>query len=327
MKAPASEVYLHEMPGGQFTNLQEQARALGLQDRWHEVASAYAEVNQLFGDIPKVTPSSKVVGDMALSMVAAGISAEEVADPECEISFPESVVGFFRGDLGQPPGGFPQELQQKVLKGETPMGNRPGEELVPVDLESARQTLADELGGVPVSDRMLASWLVYPKVFLEYMERHKNYGPVEILPTPTFFYGMRVGEEISVNLERGKTMIVRCLGVGEVNDEGMVRVFFELNGQPRTARVADRRVLGSVKRRPQATAGNPLHLAAPMPGTVSSLAVEAGRTVQAGELLLTLEAMKMESAIHSTRDGVIAAVHVLPGDAVEAKDLLLEYRS
>ena len=327
MKAPASEVYLHEMPGGQFTNLQEQARSLGLQERWHEVAAVYADVNQLFGDIPKVTPSSKVVGDMALSMVAAGLTAEEVADPDIEISFPESVIGFFRGDLGQPPGGFPRELQRKVLKGETPMTTRPGEELMPVDLENARKTLSDELGGMEVSDPMLASWLVYPKVFLDYMERNKNYGPVEILPTPTFFYGMRVGEEISVNLERGKTMIVRCLGVGEVNDEGMVRVFFELNGQPRTARVADRRVMGSVKRRQQATAGNPLHLAAPMPGTVSSLAVEAGRSVSAGELLLTLEAMKMESAIHSTRDGVIAAVHVSPGDAVEAKDLLLEYRS
>ena len=327
MKAPASEVYLHEMPGGQFTNLQEQARALGLQDRWPEVAEAYAQVNRIFGDIPKVTPSSKVVGDMALSMVAAGISAEEVVDPEREISFPDSVIGFFRGDLGQPPGGFPSELQRKVLKGEVPMTGRPGEELMAVDLEEATITLSEELGGIEVTDEMRSSWLMYPRVFLEYMERHQHYGPVEILPTSTFFYGMRVGEEISVNLERGKTMIVRCLGVGEVNDQGMVRVFFELNGQPRTARVPDRRVMGSVKRRPRAEAGNALHVAAPMPGMVSSLAIEAGRKVQTGDLLLTLEAMKMESAVRSTRSGTIATIHVAPGDTVEAKDLLVEYQA
>ncbi|MGR4001446.1 MAG: pyruvate carboxylase [Alphaproteobacteria bacterium] len=324
-KSPASEVYLHEMPGGQFTNLKEQARSMGLLDRWPEIARAYAQVNEMFGDIPKVTPSSKVVGDMALAMVAGGLSRAEVEDPEREVSFPDSVIGFFRGDLGQPPGGFPQGLQAKVLKGGAAMTERAGASLPPVNLETAREELSQALGGLAVWDTELASWLMYPQVYLDYRGRRRSYGPVHILPTGVFFYGMQVGEEISVDMERGKTLIISCQAVGETDDEGMVKIFFELNGQPRVIRVADRSASHSRLLRVKADAGNPLHVASPMPGMVVSLAVSVGQEVHRGDLLFTLSAMKMETSVHADRGGVVECLHVVAGDTVDAKDLLLEF--
>jgi pyruvate carboxylase len=239
LKAPASEVYLHEMPGGQFTNLKEQARALGLANRWHEVAKTYAEVNQMFGDIVKVTPSSKVVGDMALMMVSQGITASDVMDPNRDISFPESVVAMMRGDLGQPPGGWPEVIQAKVLKGESAYTERPGALLAPADLEAERATIAGALER-DVSDQELASYLMYPKVFTEFARVTETYGPVGVLPTPVYFYGLKPEDEIAIELEKGKTLILRCLGRADPDEDGMVRVFFELNGQPRTIKVPDR---------------------------------------------------------------------------------------
>ena len=235
----ASEVYLHEMPGGQFTNLKEQARSLGLEARWHEVARAYADVNMMFGDIVKVTPSSKVVGDLALMMVAGDLTPEDVLDPDRDIAFPGSVVQMMRGDLGQPPGGWPEALQKKVLKGETPITVRPGSLLPPADL-AAERAAAEEKSGAAVDDRALASYLMYPKVFTDFAHAAEHYGPVSVLPTPVFFYGLPAGEEVPVELERGKTLIVRTQAVGEPDAEGNVRVFFELNGQPRMAKVPDR---------------------------------------------------------------------------------------
>ena len=229
IKAGASEVYLHEMPGGQFTNLQVQARALGLTERWPDVANTYAEVNQMFGDIVKVTPSSKVVGDMALAMVSAGLTRADVEDPEREVAFPDSVVGFFRGDLGQPPGGFPKALQAKVLKGAEARTQRPGETLPPADLDAERAKV-EAATEREVSDEELASYLMYPKVFVDYARRQARYGNVDVLPTKVFFYGMKVGEEITVDIERGKTLVIDCVAVGETDEEGYVRVFFELNG-------------------------------------------------------------------------------------------------
>ena len=324
-RSPASEVYLHEMPGGQFTNLKEQARAMGLLERWPEVARAYAEVNAMFGDIPKVTPSSKVVGDMALFMVAGGLSRADIEDDAREVSFPDSVTGFFRGDLGQPPGGFPSALQRKVLKGAAPMTERAGASLPPADFDAARSELSGLLGGLAVSDAELASWLMYPQVYLDYRGRRRDYGPVHVLPTRVFFYGMSVGEEISVDLERGKTLVISCQAVGETDDEGMVKVFFELNGQPRVARVPDRSAGGVRPARARAEEGNARHVAAPMPGVVASLAVAEGREVCRGDLLLTLTAMKMETSVHSERAGIAGRLHVAVGDAVDAKDLLMEF--
>ena len=324
LMAPASEVWLHEMPGGQFTNLKAQARSLGLEERWHEVAQAYADANAMFGDIVKVTPSSKVVGDMALMMVSQGLTREQVEDPEVEVVFPDSVIDMLRGNLGQPPGGWPEAIVKKALKGERPMSERPGAQLPPVDLEAARREVSERLGGEEIDDEDLNGYLMYPKVFVEYMERHKIYGPVRTLPTRTFFYGMQPGEEISAEIDPGKTLEIRCQAVGDTNDVGEAKVFFELNGQPRVIRVANRRVKSTAAARPKAEDGNPAHIGAPMPGVVASVAVSAGQKVKQGDLLVTLEAMKMETGLHAERDGVIRAVHVTPGAQIDAKDLLVE---
>ncbi|MAM24064.1 MAG: pyruvate carboxylase [Rhodobacteraceae bacterium] len=324
MQAPSSEVYLHEMPGGQFTNLKAQAASMGLDDRWPEVARTYADVNQMFGDIVKVTPSSKVVGDMALMMVSQGLTRAQVEDPEVDVSFPDSVVDMMRGNLGQPPGGFPDRIVKKVLKGEEPMTERPGKHLAPVDLEATRKELSEELDGMRIDDDDLCGYLMYPKVFLDYMGRHRQYGPVRTLPTRTFFYGMEPGEEISAEIDPGKTLEIRMQATSDTNEDGEVKVFFELNGQPRVIRVADRVVKASAAQRPKAEAGNENHVGAPMPGVVASVGAVAGAKVAKGDLLLTIEAMKMETGIHAERAAVIKAVHVQPGTQIDAKDLLVE---
>ncbi|HEY8594473.1 MAG TPA: pyruvate carboxylase [Devosiaceae bacterium] len=324
LRSGASEVYLHEMPGGQFTNLKEQARSLGLESRWHEVAKAYADVNQMFGDIVKVTPSSKVVGDMALSMVSSGLTRAEVEDPARDVAFPDSVVGFFAGDLGQPPGGFPQALQKKVLKGRQPLTERPGAYLKPVDLEGERKE-AEQITGVEIDDLRLASYLMYPKVFTEFVKAQDAYGPTSVLSTPAYFYGLTTGEEQLIELEKGKTLVLQYLGRSETNDKGMVRVFFELNGQPRSVSVPDRLKVGEIVVRPKAAAGEKTQVGAPMPGVISTLAVKVGQTVTAGDVLLSIEAMKMETAIHAEIDGVVAEVLVKPGDQIDAKDLLVRF--
>ena len=325
MQAPASEVYLHEMPGGQFTNLKAQARSLGLEERWHQVAQTYADVNRMFGDIVKVTPSSKVVGDMALMMVAQGLTREQVEDPNVDVAFPDSVIDMMRGSLGQPPGGWPKAIQKKILKDEKPFSERPGKRLKPVDLEAARKEVSDALDGVDVDDEDLNGYLMYPKVYLDYRRRNLEYGPVRTLPTHTFFYGMAPGEEITAEIDPGKTLEIRCLAVGETTDSGEARVFFELNGQPRLVRVPDRKATGIAARRPKAEPGNPAHIGAPMPGVVATVAAQPGMKVKTGDLLLTIEAMKMETGIHAERAATIKAVHVTPAAQIDAKDLLIEF--
>ena len=322
--APASEVYLHEMPGGQFTNLKAQARSLGLEERWHEVAQAYADANRMFGDIVKVTPSSKVVGDMALMMVAQGLTRAQVEDPKVDVAFPESVVDMLKGNLGQPHGGWPEGIQKKVLKGEKPQTDRPGAHLPAVDLEAVRTKLSAELKGFKVDDEDLNGYLMYPKVFLDYMGRHKAYGPVRTLPTPVFFYGMAAGDEIAVEIDPGKTLEIRLQAVGETTEEGEVKVFFELNGQPRVIRVPNRAIKAKTAAKPKAQDGNPAHVGAPMPGAVASIAVKVGQKLRAGDLLLNIEAMKMETGLHIDREAVVKAIHVHPGSQIEAKDLLIE---
>ncbi|WP_171210407.1 pyruvate carboxylase [Ruegeria sp. HKCCA5426] len=324
LQAPASEVYLHEMPGGQFTNLKAQARSLGLEERWHEVAQMYADVNQMFGDIVKVTPSSKVVGDMALMMVSQGLTRDAVESADTDVAFPDSVVDMMRGNLGQPPGGFPDTIIKKVLKDEAPNTERPGKDVPAVDLEATRAELSKQLEGKEVDDEDLNGYLMYPKVFLDYMGRHRVYGPVRTLPTRTFFYGMDPGEEITAEIDPGKTLEIRCQAIGETDENGEVKVFFELNGQPRVIRVPNRLVTSSTQARPKAEAGNPNHIGAPMPGVVATVAVSAGQEVEEGDLLLTIEAMKMETGIHAERDAVVKATHVQPGGQIDAKDLLVE---
>ncbi len=322
--APASEVYLHEMPGGQFTNLKAQARSLGLEERWPEVAQAYADANQMFGDIVKVTPSSKVVGDMALMMVAQNLTRAQVEDPAVDVAFPDSVADMLRGNLGQPHGGWPKGIQAKVLKGETALTTRPGADVPAVDLEAVRAKLSADLNGLHVDNEDLNGYLMYPKVFLDYMGRHKLYGPVRTLPTRTFFYGMTPGEEITAEIDPGKTLEIRLQAVGETTDDGEVKVFFELNGQPRVIRVPNRAIKAKTAAKPKAAEGNPNHIGAPMPGAIASVVVTVGQKVKAGDMLLTIEAMKMETGIHADREGTIKALYVQAGSQIDAKDLLVE---
>jgi pyruvate carboxylase len=323
MRSGASEVYLHAMPGGQYTNLKEQARGVGLDDaRWPEVAQAYADVNDMFGNIVKVTPSSKVVGDLALMMVSSGITREQVLDPNVEVAFPESVVQMMRGDLGRPEGGWPEGIQKKVLKDVKPLATRPGAALPPMDLVAERRKLDEKLGRA-ATDTQFSSYLMYPKVFLDYARDRVAYGDCAILPTPVFFYGMDPGDEVSVDIERGKTLIVRFVALSEVRDDGTRQVFFELNGQPRSIVVTDRSQVA--KRPPQRKmeAGNAKHVGAPMPGTIATVKAAVGQKVAKGDLLLTMEAMKMETSVRAEADGTVAEVLVKPGMQVDAKDLLI----
>ena len=326
IRAGASEIYVHGMPGGQYTNLREQARALGIgAARWPEVARTYADVNDMFGDIIKVTPTSKVVGDLALFMASSGLTRRQVEDPGTEVAFPESVVQLFRGELGQPYGGFPPALQQKVLKGAAPLAARPGAALASVDLAAERERLQQRLPR-PVTDEDLASYLMYPRVWNDYMRERLLHGDPGILPTSVFFYGMEPGQEITVDLERGKTLIVCYVATSEPHEDGTRTVFFELNGQPRSVRVPD---TSQVAKRPparKAEAGNPRHVGAPMPGAVATVAVTAGAKVARGDTLLTLEAMKMETAVRAELAGEVGEVLVRPGQTVDAKDLLVVMR-
>ena len=324
-KASSAEVYLHEMPGGQYANLFQQAHSLGLGDRWHEVGTTYAEVNRMFGDIVKVTPTSKVVGDMALFMLANDLTPENVLDPKREVAFPESVVEFFEGKLGRPPGGFPPQLQARVLRGRPPLADRPGALLPPADFAKAGRDLEAKIGRAPTETDVI-SYLLYPKVFPEFVAAEAKYSDLSVLPTPVFFYGMEKGEEVSIEIEAGKTLIVKFLTVGDPQHDGYRVVYFELNGQPREVRVADRSLgEGAVKARAKAEPGNAKHVAAPMPGAVVGVSVAAGEEVAAGQKLLTLEAMKMETTLHAQSGGKVAEVLVRPGTQVEGGDLVIRF--
>jgi pyruvate carboxylase len=325
IRAGASEVYVHGMPGGQYTNLREQARSLGIEEhRWSEVANAYALVNELFGDIVKVTPTSKVVGDMAIVMVTSGLTRESMLDPDVEVAFPESVVQLFRGELGQPLGGFPPGLQTKILGGQPALTVRPGELLPAADLAAERATVEARIGR-RVSEFELASYLMYPKVFTDYAADRAAFGDVSTLPTAVFWYGMTPGQEININLERGKTLIVRFITASEVNEDGTRTVFFELNGEPRHFRVADRSQVASRPAQRKAEPGNAGHVGAPMPGTIATVSVHVKQSVLRGDVLLTLEAMKMETTVRAERDGVIREILARPGMQVDAKDLLVVF--
>ena len=323
MRAGSSDVYEHEMPGGQYTNLREQAQGMGLGNRWPQITKTYAAVNRMFGDIVKVTPTSKVVGDMAIFMVSSDLSEEQVLDPNVDVAFPQSVVEFFHGDLGQPPGGFPQALQAKVLKGAPPLTERPGATLPPHDLAAARAE-AQQRVGREISERELASYLMYPHVFVDYAAHQTSFGNVDNLETPVFFYGMDVGQEIAIELERGKTLYVRYAALGEPDESGQRIVYFELNGQPRTVAVLDRHLTG-VKAPPRkAETGNAKHVGAPMPGQIVKVNASEGKPVRKGEPLLTIEAMKMQTVVHATSDAIVKAILAPNGARVGAGDLLVE---
>jgi pyruvate carboxylase len=319
-----AEVYLHEMPGGQYTNLREQADAMGLGDRWSEIAHTYADVNRAFGDIVKVTPSSKVVGDMAIFLVTHGLSMREfeALGPDHGLTLPNSVIDMFTGSLGKPAGGWPRRLQAMILGNRTPIKGRPGAGLPPIDFDEVATRLEEQIGRVP-SHADVLSYVMYPDVFLKFARAQQSYGDLGVLPTVPFFYGMRTGEEITVDLEPGKTLVIKFLTVGELHPDGRRTVFFELNGQPREVSIRDR---SQKAERPPTDMADPSHsghIGAPTPGLVTAVAVEAGQKVDRGQKLLVLEAMKMQSTVYAPVAGTIARRLVQPGQTVEAKELLL----
>ncbi|MCX7721731.1 MAG: pyruvate carboxylase [Verrucomicrobiae bacterium] len=322
-KSGSANVYDHEMPGGQYTNLKEQAASMGLLHHWPEIERTYAEVNQLFGDIVKVTPSSKVVGDMTMFLISRGLKPADVLKLEPgSVAFPESVVDMLQGGLGQPPGGWPKKLQQIVLGNRKPYRGRPGARAKPVDLEQVRAELSARLKREATTDDVY-SYLMFPEVFLTFAKMQATYGDLSVLPTPAFFYGMKPGEEIEVELEPGKTLYIGLVVVGPVGADGKRVVSFELNGLGRQVAVVDKSVQPKVKSRPKADPASPDQIGAPIPGVVTSISVNAGARVAKGDKLVCLEAMKMQTTVYAPMDGVVAEICVKVGDSVESKDLLI----
>ena len=319
-----AEVYLHEMPGGQYTNLKEQAESMGLGHRWPEIAQAYADVNIAFGDIVKVTPSSKVVGDMALFLVSHGMTMHEFENLSADhgLNVPNSVIEMFEGALGVPSGGWPKKIQSLLLKGRKPKRGRPGALLPPADFEETALELEHKIGRRPSRTDVL-SYVLYPDVFLKYARIEHSHGALDVLPTPAFFYGIKRGEEISVDLEPGKTLIVKFLASGDPHPDGTRTVFFELNGQPREVTVRDHSLGIKIPPRPKADPANSGHVGAPIPGAVTSIAVELNQHVNKGDKLLVMEAMKMQTTVQSPVRGRVKERLVQPGMTVEPKDLLL----
>ena len=324
LRAPSAEVYAYEMPGGQYTNLFQQAKGLGLESRWVEVCKAYAQVNMLFGDIVKVTPSSKVVGDMALFLVANNLAPEDVTDTERELAYPDSVVELMEGRLGFPPGGFPKDVQSRILKGRPPLTERPGATLPPIDLDAARAKAA-ELLGTPATDRDAQSYLMYPRVFPELADHLKTYSDTSSLPTPLFFFGPDPEVENLIEIEPGKTLIVKLLAVGEPHPNGQRTAFFELNGQPREVQVVDRSLASAVKAAPKADPADPLQVGSPLPGLVVGVAVNVGDPVRKGQKLLSIEAMKMETTLYAERPGRVTEVFASVGLQVTTGELLVRF--
>ena len=323
-KAGSARLYQHEIPGGQYSNLREQAAAMGLGHRWREAEKMYAQVNQLFGDIVKVTPSSKVVGDMTLFLMAKEMQPVDILKlgENHDVSFPNSVVEMFSGVLGVPPDGWPKKLQKIILRGQAPLRGRPGANLEAAKLEEEQKILEKRLGHAVRRDDLLSS-LLYPDVFAKYDKFRQTYSDVAVLPTPAFFYGLKSGEEINVEIESGKSLIIKFLTISEPHADGTRTLFFELNGQPREVNVRDRALRVVERAHPKADPADPGQVAAPTAGVISGIAVEANHFVERGAKLLTLEAMKMQSNIYAPISGSVVKLLVTSGQHVEAKDLLV----
>lgn len=322
MAASSTEVYQHEMPGGQYSNLQQQAKGVGLGARWEEVKRMYQTVNMMFGDLVKVTPSSKVVGDMALFMVQNNLTEQDVYERGDSLDFPDPVVEFVQGYLGQPHQGFPQRLSRVILKGRDAITCRPGELLDPVDFEQVGQALEQKFGRVfNLQERL--SYVLYPQVFEEFERMRTAFADVSVLDTPTFFYGLKLGEEAAVEIERGKTLMIKLISIGEIQSDGTRTVYFELNGQPREVIVVDDSVQDDIIKKETADPANGNHIGATMPGTVIKLLVSVGDQVSKGEHLMVTEAMKMETTIQAPKDGTIARITVSEKERIATGDLLI----
>lgn len=320
--AASGDLYEHEMPGGQYTNLYQQAHSLGLSDRWSEICHMYADVNQMFGDIVKVTPTSKAVGDMALFMVTNNLSVDDVMNSDRDLAPPASVVDLLSGMMGQPPGGFPEPVLQAVLRNRPRVQGRPGESLPPANFEATKAKLVSVLGS-PATDQHAVTHILYPKVYEEFLENVKKYGDLSILPTPEFFFGPEISQELNVDIEPGKRLIIRFLAVGQAKPDGTRTVFFELNGQPRDIEVVDKTLDNPVVQAVKADPADATHVAANMPGMVIGIAVKEGESVKKGDKLVVLEAMKMETTIHADHDGIVKKLLVKTGSPVDTGDLVM----
>ena len=324
MKSSSTEVYQHEMPGGQYSNLEQQAKAVNLAERFGEVKEMYSKVNKMFGDLVKVTPSSKVVGDMALFMVQNNLTEQKILEQGENINFPDSVVQFFKGYLGQPYGGFPEPLGKVILKGDKALTVRPGELLPAVNFVEIEQELFEKLNR-RITSHDLLSYTMYPKVFLDFEEEQQEYGSLQFLDTPTFFYGLRHGEKIAVEIEVGKTLIIKLLSISELQSDGTRTIYFELNGIPREVNVRDMSAKNTSQKRQKADKNDRKQIGASMPGKVLKIMVKAGDKLKKGEYLLVTEAMKMETTIQASYDATVKEVYIKEGDLIETNDLLIAF--
>jgi pyruvate carboxylase len=321
----SAEVFHHQMPGGQYTNLREQATALGLGKRWPDVVKTYQEVNTLLGDIVKVTPSSKCVGDLAIFLITKGVKPEDMVNLPPETGFPESVIDLLSGNLGQPMGGWPKAVQKVVLGKRKPMRGRPGASAPKIDLKKEFSALQKKIGRKATEDDLF-SHLMYPKVFQDYLGFRAKYGDVSVLPTTSYFHGLSIGEEISIEIEEGKTLFIKLLNAGEPDEKGIRSLTFELNGKARTTLVEDKSFKGEAKVREKADPANPLHIGAPIPAMISSIATSVGKSVKKGDKIAVLEAMKMQTTLYASADGCVDGIMVQVGDSVESKDLIAKLR-
>jgi pyruvate carboxylase len=324
LKSSSGDVYVHEIPGGQYSNLRPQAEAMGVGDRLPELKRMYAVVNEMLGDIVKVTPSSKVVGDLALYMLTHNLTPQDVIERGSEIQFPESVVGLFAGEIGYPPGGFPEKLQQAVLRGKKPVEGRLGQHLPPVDFGKVKKEVEGKIGR-KASEEDVLSYLMYPKVFTDFAAHQEKYADVSRVPTGVFLYGMEPGDESSIEIEEGKTLFIKYVARTLPDAQGMVTLFYEMNGHPRELQVPDKSLQASVKRHPKADPDNMHHVGAPMPGAVVEVAVKPGDEVEKDQLLIAIEAMKVQMYINSPVKGKVKEVLVAPGGRIDTGDLLVVF--
>ncbi|MGY8914522.1 MAG: biotin/lipoyl-containing protein, partial [Flavobacteriales bacterium] len=326
LKSGTGDVYNHEIPGGQYSNLKGQAIALGLEDKFPEITKMYGEVNQLFGDIIKVTPSSKVVGDMAQFMVSNNLTVKDVQEKGDTISFPQSVLSFFKGDLGQPVGGFNQELQKTILKGQEPYSERPNAHLAPIDFENEFKLFQNQFSagmGRELKITDFLSYKLYPKVFTDAYQKHLKYGNIMNIPTKNFFYGMDIGEEIMVELDRGKNILVSLMLKGEPDENGNVNIIFKVNGQSRSVLIRDTSITVVKQEKIKADSSNPKHIGSPLQGLLSSVLVNKGQSVKKNQPLFIIEAMKMETTVTATEEGKVDKIQLEGGTLVNSEDLIL----
>ena len=321
LKTNTTDIYRYEIPGGQYTNLRPQVESLGLGDRFEEVKEMYKTVNDMLGDPVKVTPSSKVVGDLAIFMVQNDLTPENIVERGKALAFPDSVVSYFKGMMGQPAWGFPEDLQKVVLKGEEPITCRPGKLLPPVDFDQLEQEVRKFRDDPERKD--LISYAMYPKVYEDFCRHRKEYGYITRMGSHVFFNGMALGETNKINIEDGKTLVIKYLGLGDHNDDGTINVQFELNGMRREVAVRDPNASEKTRQVVQADESDPRQVGASIPGMVSKLHVQPGDTVEENQVLMTIEAMKMETAVTARTAGKVREIRVKEGQAVKAKELLM----